>query len=110
MTLDIIAVSSVLGYIALINLFAAVMHAKMIIGRGEKIHILFKGPLYIGAVVGLALDVLFNIFIGTFIYVEAPREITFTARCSRHKRGVGWRKDKAKWWCLQLNKFDPGHC
>jgi hypothetical protein len=101
---------ALLGWIGLVNLFAAVMHAKAIISRGEKIAGLFRGPLYVGAGVGVFLDIVFNLTLGSVIYREPPKELTFTSRCSRHKEGAGWRKDKAEWWCRELNKFDPGHC
>lgn len=108
--LDLWAVRSFVSYVALINLFAAAMHAKAILARGERVHFIFLGPLAIGAVVGWLLDVAFNMTIGSLVYLELPHELTFTSRCKRHKKRLDWRSDKAKWWCKQLNKFDPGHC
>jgi hypothetical protein len=111
MSIDLIILSIPIGYILLINLFVAVMHTKAVIDRGETIHPLILYPLYLGTAVALVLDVLFNVLCGTWIFKELPREFTFTSRCSRHKSGTaGRRKNKAKWWCSQLNKFDKGHC
>ncbi len=111
MNIDLLLISIPIGYILLINLFAAVMHTKAIINRGEKIHKLFLWPLYLGAGLGLLLDVAFNVIFGSYIFAELPRELTFTSRCKRHKKGVDTkRKKKANWWCSQLNKFDKGHC
>jgi hypothetical protein len=98
------------GWVLLVNFFVAIMHTKAVLDRGEKIPGLFRLPLYLGAVVGLILDIAFNWTLGIVIYREPPQEFTFTSRCSRHKQGHGWRKEKAEWWCKQLNKFDPGHC
>jgi hypothetical protein len=110
MSIDTLILSIPIGWILLINLFAAVMHAKAIIDREEEIHGLFLYPLYVGAVIALLLDFLFNVFCGTWIFKELPRELTFTARCKRHYVGMaGKNKTKAKWWAAQLNKFDPGH-
>jgi hypothetical protein len=86
------------------------MHAKAIIERGERIHWSFRYPLYLGALVGLLLDVAWNWTGGIVVFREAPREFTFTDRCKRHKGGHGWQRIRAHWWCEQLNKFDPGHC
>ena len=108
--IDLIVAAIVVGYILLINLFAAAMHAKAIIERGELLPSWILYPLYIGALVGLVLDVLFNVVCGTYLFRELPREFTFTSRCKRHKASGGWRASKAKAWCAQLNKFDPGHC
>ena len=62
---------------------------------------------------GLILDVLFNLIIGTISFMELPREWLFTNRCIRHKRGNGWRKSVALWWCRHfMDAFDPSgsHC
>jgi len=62
---------------------------------------------------GLLLDVLFNLTIGTVSFAELPHEWLFTSRCIRHKRGDGWRKRVALWWCRHfMDGFDPSgvHC
>jgi len=113
MQIDIIgiAISSLIGgWVVLVNLFAAVMHCKAILDRGEKLPKVFLYPLAVGAAVGVMLDVLANFVIGTIAFREAPRELTMTERCKRHKAGHGWQKRRAEWWCEQLGKFDPGHC
>lgn len=112
LTLDRLAIAVPVGWVLLVNFFAALYHAKAIIARGEKIHWTFKVPLAIGGVIGWLLDVvLLNWFVGTlFVFYELPRELTFTSRLKRHSRGLGrWRK-RAEWWCEQINKFDQGHC
>ncbi len=103
-------VSSVALWIALVNAFAAVMHAKAIVGRGERLHWSFKGPLLCAAAVGYIIDCAWNWTFGCAIFRERPRRMTFTARCAHHKRGSGWRRERALWWCRELSKFDPGHC
>jgi len=109
---DIVIGGGVLGYVLLVNLFAAAMHAKAIVERGDSIPFVLLLPLYVGAFVGLVLDVLFNWTAGSIVYRELPRELTFTSRCKRHKLAPWGTRDreKAEWWCKQLNKFDPGHC
>jgi hypothetical protein len=88
--------------------FIAVVHAKAVKERGmvSKYWLVILFPLVL---IGLALDVAFNVTFGTLLYRELPRELLFTARCKRHFRGDGSRKRMADWWAKQLNQFDPGH-
>ncbi len=62
-------------------------------------------------------DTLFNIFIGTFLFMELPREALFTARLERmldiYQPVVRWRFKVAKYICSNLlDPFDPDgrHC
>lgn len=64
-------------------------------------------------VVGLALDVVFNVIYGTIVFRELPRELLFTSRCQRHlKKSSGRKLRVATWHCIRL--LDPfeegGHC
>lgn len=72
-----------------------------------------------GAVValGLVLDVLYNVVAGTILFLDPPRELTFTARLKRYRRGdrpvTSWRYRLATWICRELlNPHDPSgeHC
>ena len=72
---------------------------------------------YIFVGIGYVLDVVYNIFVGSYKFKDAPREFTFTARLNRYKVGEdGWRKDQAISLCEDLNEYedlieDPeGHC
>jgi hypothetical protein len=70
----------------------------------------FAWPIFI---VGFALDVSFNLTVGTLSFLELPHELTFSERCSRHINESGWRGDVARWWCDNyLNPFDKSgkHC
>lgn len=70
----------------------------------------FAWPIFI---VGFALDVSFNLTVGTLSFLELPHELTFSERCSRHINEGGWRGDVARWWCDNyLNPFDKSgkHC
>jgi hypothetical protein len=73
----------------------------------------------------LALDILFNVTIGTLLFVELPdfssvKSLTFTARCKRWQfegilyaegRLARWRGNIARWVCNGwLNPGEPGHC
>ena len=100
------------GWIVLVNGFVSVFHAKAVEERsGIKLHPSFRYPILIFALVAYALDLLWNVTIGNFIFLERFREGTFSKRCWRHKHeSTGWRRSRAIWWCDQLNKFDPDHC
>ncbi len=59
----------------------------------------------------LFMDVLFNFICGTMYYRERPKELLFTARCSRHLKGEGTQLARAHYACTYLlDPFDKGHC
>jgi hypothetical protein len=65
--------------------------------------------------VALVCDVLFNVLIGSLIFVEFPdlRRPTFTHRCKKHMNDAdgGWRMRLGRWVCDGwLNPFEAGHC
>ncbi len=60
------------------------------------------------------LDFLFNVLVGTVVFLDLPRELLFTSRMGRylHQPG-GWRFDWALWMCGNLLDFadpDGRHC
>lgn len=60
--------------------------------------------------VGLLLDVAVNLFVMTFVLLEAPRwgEWLVTTRLQRHAHGRGFRKVIAIWFAEHiLNFLDP---
>jgi len=64
---------------------------------------------------GLVLDFLFNVIVGTVVFVELPKEWLLTGRLQRHLRDgkEDWRDGVARWFCHNfLNPFDPSgkHC
>ena len=81
-------------------------------GRLKEAAPFVRGWAYATVFFGLGLDVLFNVLIGTLLFLEAPdiRKLTFTARCAKWKNRSGRRGDMAHWFCRQLNVFEPGHC
>jgi hypothetical protein len=83
--------------------FVAIMHAKSARDRLSRYWKVMLWPL---VVIGLALDVAFNVVFGSLMFLELPRELLFTSRCQRHAH-KGSRL--ALWWAKQLNAFDPGH-
>lgn len=99
----------VVGWYALILCFIAIMHAKLRMEAGELSRF-WKINLAPIGLLGLVLDVAFNFIVGTVLYLETPREFTFTSRCKRHKVKGGRRGDMARWWCKQLEQIEPGHC
>lgn len=55
------------------------------------------------------IDVLFNIVIGTILFLELPTTWTFSQRCSRHLHDAGWRGSIAGAFSVPLNVVDEGH-
>lgn len=99
--------------------FVAIMHLKIV---RKSLHPFTKFNAYILLVIGLPLDALVNIVVGSILFLEPPRivggrwlvndgEWLLTARLARHKRGSGWRNGMATWLCAHLlDPFDEGHC
>lgn len=59
--------------------------------------------------VGLALDALVNVVVFSALMLEVPRELTVTARLTRHiEHGEGWRQKASLWFASTLlDAFDP---
>jgi len=56
-----------------------------------------------------SMDFLFDSIFGTVIFIEGPRDVTFTRRVNRHKfESTGWRRDLALWICKVF--FEPWDC
>lgn len=66
--------------------------------------------------IGLLMDVVANLLIATFIFLEPPREWLVTTRLTRYRADeplVSWRYRWACWICDHLlDVFDPtgNHC
>lgn len=91
--------------------YAAVMALKRARDEG-KMSLAMKVMGYPAVYVGLFLDVLVNILVCTFLFLELPKELLVTSRLKRHKRrGSGWRKALAEWFCKHLlDDLDPSGC
>ena len=92
--------------------YLSVMHLKSARNRG----VLTPAAKILGypwLVIGLLVDVAFNVVIGSMVFVELPRELLFTTRVSRLNDRDDWRGRLARWFCSQLlDPFDPAgsHC
>lgn len=58
----------------------------------------------------VVIDAIFNITVGSVIFLELPRCWMFTTRCSFHMYEQGYRGKLARWCCRWLNPIQPGHC
>ena len=60
----------------------------------------------------LVVDILVNVFVFTFVFMELPREVLVSQRLRKHIiRDDGWRTVYAKWLCANLlDIFDPTGC
>ena len=74
--------------------YVAVMRLLMVLREGNltKTATVFG---YLAVAVGLVLDVVFHVVVGSILFWELPREYTLSARLTRLSRqGYGWR---ARW-------------
>lgn len=55
------------------------------------------------------LDVLFNATIGSALFLDIPRDLTFSERCSRHLFDGNWRGRIAGAFAVALNAIDEDH-
>jgi hypothetical protein len=93
-------------------LYLTMMHLKSARDHGKLTTAskFFGYPLLI---IGLIVDVIFNVVAGTIMFIEIPKEFLFTTRVSRLNDGTDWRGKLANWFCEQLlDPFDPAgkHC
>lgn len=107
------------GYVVLyLYLFFGVYILVMNLYRAHLEKTLTKPGYVLGApwlVLGAFLDVMANLFIFPFIFLEPPREWLVTTRLRRHMDGEpeGFRYRFARAICRKLlNAFDPSgkHC
>ena len=90
------------------------MEATFILGlralkRRDKVPL---GLWRIGVFFFFVVDAAYDWIYGTLIFLEEPKELTFTQRVCRHMRGPeGWRKSLAIWICRWFfEPFDKLHC
>lgn len=82
-------------------------------GRLAAMPALARGHCYAILYFVLLWDVLFNVLLGTLLFLELPdlHGLTFTARCKHWLLDFGYRGDIARWVCEGwLNPGEPGHC
>lgn len=90
------------------SIYAAVMRLKQVREAG-KLTTAMKVFGYPTLFVGLALDLLVNVFIGSVVFLELPREFTLSSRLWRLSNlGTGYRQK----WALAvrvnlLDSLDP---
>lgn len=84
--------------------------------RSAKIHVV-SYVLGVPAVAfGYVLDVVWNITLGSLLYLEAPWAVgghplkwTFTRRLRRHYGKEGWRGKQTEFWAALILPFDEDH-
>jgi hypothetical protein len=104
-----LAISLALTWYAVMILFVAAMHAK-VIARESRLTLFWKIHLYPMAALGILLDAVFNLTFGLVMFAELPREFLFSTKVERHFRtSEDWRHKLALFWAKQLNRIDPGH-
>jgi hypothetical protein len=105
-TLYLLGLATWLFYLAIMQLMR-VRHT---------LHPFARVNAYLLLAIGIPLDVLTNVFIGSLLFLEPPhpKRLLLTARLSWHKRrDNGWRTKLAWWLCAHLlDQFDPRgqHC
>jgi len=80
--------------------------------RRAQLHPIARAVAYYGLALALALDVALNLT-ASLVLLDLPRELMFTGKLKRLKRGGGWRARLASWICERmLDQFDPDgkHC
>jgi len=67
-------------------------------------------PMACALILGAVADVVWNAFVGTWVFREIPHEFLFTSRLKRHWRGNDAKQRKrAQIWVDKVNLIDPGH-
>jgi len=106
--------ASILACYVVWILYLAIMHLI----RAREYGTLKKTARWLGypvVLVGIILDWLLNVIVGTVLFLEMPKSFgeLVTARLKRHCNLPTWRGAIAWWVCHKLlNTFDPSgrHC
>jgi len=56
-----------------------------------------------------AIDVGFNVVVGSVLYWELPKQFTFSQRCCQHLTSTDWRGKVAGAFSVPLNAIFPNH-
>jgi hypothetical protein len=84
--------------------FVAAMRLKQVRDAG-KLTTAMKAFGYPAIAIGLLIDLLVNVVLGSAVFLELPREYTLSARLWRHStEGTGYRQKVALW--LRVNLLD----
>ena len=104
------ALGLVVGWLVFVPMFVTVMKGKEL-RKKYKLSLFFAIPVYLCAFIGWPIDVVvYNWVIGSWVFKEFPRELTFTSRIKRHLRSTNHRRRrKAEWWAEHGNRWAPGH-
>lgn len=98
---------SIVTTYALYVFYAAVMNIKRVKDAG-KLTTFGKVLGYPTLFIGLALDLIVNVFVMTIVLLELPQELTVTSRLKRHhKESIGWRLSVVKFFEPLLDPLDP---
>ena len=103
--LFILTLSTWVTYLAAMN-FDRVRKEVGVSKVAEIFAMIMLGP-------GILMDVLLNLFVGTLLFVQIPKEWLFTGRMKRNKDRTDWRGKLARGICKDLlDPFDPDckHC
>jgi len=90
--------------------YLAIMHLRMV---RHDLHPVAKANAYVLLAIGLVLDFITNVVVGSVLFLDPPREWLLTDRLQRYKNldRESWRGKTAYWLCEHLlNQFDEGHC
>ena len=95
-----------IGYILVMGVYRAYLSQRL-----SKAALILSLPIVL---IGIILDVLINIFLATFIFLDMPRELLMTRRMIRYRKtDNGWRAKLSQFICDHLlDVFDPkgNHC
>ena len=94
--------------------WAAYLSVMNLMENQKKLTLAAKCFAYPLALLGVLMDVMLNLTVGTVLFLELPHEFMFTARLQRQiETGKIWRAKIAHWLCANLlDPFDSRgyHC
>jgi hypothetical protein len=105
-----------IGYGLMVVTWLFYLAVMALMPHRHNLHPIAKAHAYVLLGIGLALDALLNLVVGTLLFLDPPREWLLTLRLMRYLRNVherAWRRDLAEWLCDHLlDQFDPNgtHC
>lgn len=103
------------GYFLAFATWLFYLSSMALLARKDEMSMVARYHAYPIIAIGLALDFLLQMVVGTIAFLDWPREWLLSPRLSRYRHDPDetWRRDLACWICRNLlDQFDPHgqHC
>lgn len=102
------------AYLLAVATWVFYLAAMSLLPRRHDLHPVAKVHAYLIVGVGLALDFVLHVVVGSVLFLKPPQDWLLTGRLTRYINDVDearWRRALAGWICARLlDAYDPDGC